>query len=222
MTDVALYGNLDIDTILDNGHTYTDLGSIANVWQTLTELDPTMDVGLSPTDIGETLVYVDRTAGKRYFKHAKHNTRYQAKIFQSKIHHLMYLNKISDTSFIHKLDGIVTADLCPGTPVDKKLLKHVDFLFFADEDVNNDFEDYVKATKGWCIQHHSTGSTYSNGQKIKNYNLPKNKILNSVNVLGAGDCFASVFIKNIIDGQRNIDKLVSDAHIITSSRLAKL
>ncbi len=62
MTDVALYGNLDIDTILDNGHTYTDLGSIANVWQALTELDPTMDVGLSPTDIGETLVYVDRTA----------------------------------------------------------------------------------------------------------------------------------------------------------------
>ena len=32
------------------------LGSMANVWKALLELDPTLDVGLSPIDVGQAMI----------------------------------------------------------------------------------------------------------------------------------------------------------------------
>ena len=55
MKDIALYGHLTIDTILDGDTEKKTLGSMANVWKALLELDATLDIGLSPIDVGRNL-----------------------------------------------------------------------------------------------------------------------------------------------------------------------
>ena len=50
MKDISLYGHLTIDTIVDGVKERKTLGSMANVWKALLELDATLDIGLSPID----------------------------------------------------------------------------------------------------------------------------------------------------------------------------
>ena len=40
--DIALYGNLTIDTIIKNTEIYKSIGSIGNVWDALVKLDGTI------------------------------------------------------------------------------------------------------------------------------------------------------------------------------------
>ena len=51
MKDISLYGHLTIDTIVDGVKERKTLGSMANVWKALLELDATLDIGLSPIGI---------------------------------------------------------------------------------------------------------------------------------------------------------------------------
>ena len=132
MKDVALYGHLTIDTIVDGDSEKKTLGSMANVWKALLELDPTLDVGLSPIDVGQALIYVDKPAAKRYSKVNLSLVQHKAKIYDSKIHHLIYLNEMTRHDFIPAIDGIITADICPGKSVNKDLLSVVDSLFISD------------------------------------------------------------------------------------------
>ena len=41
---------------------------MANVWKALLELDATLDIGLSPIDVGQALIYIDKPAAQRYSK----------------------------------------------------------------------------------------------------------------------------------------------------------
>ena len=68
MKDITLYGHLTIDTILDGESQKKTLGSMANVWKALIELDPSLKIGLSPIDIGQALIYVDNESAQRYSK----------------------------------------------------------------------------------------------------------------------------------------------------------
>ena len=65
MKDIALYGHLTIDTITDGDTEKKTLGSMANVWKALLELDATLDVGLSPIDVGQALIYIDKPAAQK-------------------------------------------------------------------------------------------------------------------------------------------------------------
>ena len=58
MKDISLYGHLTIDTIVDGVKERKTLGSMANVWKALLELDATLDIGLSPIDVGQALIYI--------------------------------------------------------------------------------------------------------------------------------------------------------------------
>ena len=49
MKDISLYGHLTVDTLLDGETEKKTLGSIANVWKALVELDSSINIGLSPT-----------------------------------------------------------------------------------------------------------------------------------------------------------------------------
>ena len=89
MKDISLYGHLTIDTILDGAKEKKTLGSMANVWKALLELDATLDIGLSPIDVGQALNYIDKPAAQRYSKVQLSLVEHQAKIFESKIHHLI-------------------------------------------------------------------------------------------------------------------------------------
>ena len=85
MKDISLYGHLTIDTILDGAKEKKTLGSMANVWKALLELDATLDIGLSPIDVGQALIYIDKPAAQRYSKVQLSLVEHQAKIFESKM-----------------------------------------------------------------------------------------------------------------------------------------
>lgn len=141
MKDISLYGHLTIDTIVDGDTEKKSLGSMANVWKRLLEIDPALNIGLSPIDVGQALVYIDKAGAQRYSKANLNLVQHKAKIFSSKIHHLIYLNEMSIHDFIPALDGIVTADICPGKSVNKDLLQNVDYLFISDEDIDGDLSE---------------------------------------------------------------------------------
>ena len=216
MKDVALYGHLTIDTIVDGNSEKKTLGSMANVWKALLELDPTLDVGLSPIDVGQALIYIDKLAAQRYSKVNLSLVQHQAKIYSSKINHLIYLNEMTRHDFIPALDGIITADICPGKPVNKDLLQNVDYLFISDEDIDGSLSEYTEATKGWVILHSSSGSIVSNGDTEFFYKLPEEMMLKNVNVLGAGDIFASCFLHKLLQNEGDIHNWIEFAHLKTT------
>ena len=220
MKDISLYGHLTIDTILEGNKEKKSLGSMANVWKALLELDPTFDIGLSPIDIGQALIYVDKLAAQRYSKVNLSLTQHQAKIFNSKVHHLIYLNEMTRHDFIPALDGIITADICPGksisNTVNKDLLNYVDYLFISDEDIDCDLSYLASVTRGWVILHSASGSIVSNGDKEFFYKIPEELMLKDVNVLGAGDTFASCFLHKLLQNEGDIHNWIEFAHLKTT------
>jgi hypothetical protein len=219
MKDIALYGHLTIDTILDGDTEKKTLGSMANVWKALLELDATLDIGLSPIDVGQALIYVDKPAAQRYSKVNLSLVEHQVKMVSSKISHLIYLNELTRHDFIPALDGIITADICPGKPVNKEMLQYVDYLFISDEDIKGSLSEYTNATKGWVILHSASGSVVSNGEEEFFYKLPEELMLKDVNVLGAGDIFASCFLYKLLEGYGDIRDWIEYSHLTTTEIL---
>ncbi|MAU75249.1 MAG: hypothetical protein CL831_00060 [Crocinitomicaceae bacterium] len=221
MKDIALYGHLTIDTIIDGDTEKKTLGSMANVWKALLEIDPTIDIGLSPIDIGQALIYIDKPAAKRYSKVNLSLVQHQVKMVSSKISHLIYLNELTRNDFIPVLDGIITADICAGKQVNMEILQYVDYLFISDEDINDSFLEYTNSTKGWVILHSASGSVVSNGEEKFFYKLPEELILKNVNVLGAGDIFASCFLYKLLEGYGDIRDWIEYAHLTTTEIIGK-
>ena len=219
MKDIALYGHLTIDTILDGDTEKKTLGSMANVWKALLELDATLDIGLSPIDVGQALIYVDKPAAQRYSKVNLSLVEHQVKMMSSKISHLIYLNEMTRHDFIPALDGIITADICPGKSVNKEMLQYVDYLFISDEDIKGSLSEYTDATKGWVILHSASGSVVSNGEEEFFYKLPEELMLKDVNVLGAGDIFASCFLYKLLEGYGDIRDWIEYSHLTTTEIL---
>ena len=218
MKDISLYGHLTVDTLLDGETEKKTLGSMANVWKALVELDCSLKIGLSPIDIGQALIYIDKQAATRVGKASLNLRQFSAKVLTSKVHHLIYLNEMSKTDFIPALDGIITADVCPGKPLRKDLLQHVDYLFISDEDCD-DFAELVEATKGWVILHSATGSICSNGDDEFFWKLHEDDILKNVNVLGAGDIFAACCLYKLLDEDNDIHNWIEFAHRKTTEIL---
>lgn len=216
MKDISLYGHLTIDTIITGDLEKKTLGSMANVWKSLLEINPTLNIGLSPIDIGQALIYVDKESAQRYSKANLNLIQNRVKIFSSQIHHLIYLNEMSDHDFISELDGIITADVCPGKSIDKNLLNQIDYLFISDEDIDGDLSEYVEATKGWVILHSSSGSIVSSKNDSFSYDLPKELILKGVNVLGSGDTFASCFLYKLLKNEGDIRSWIEFSHLKTT------
>ena len=219
MKDISLYGHLTIDTLLTEGEKEKKtLGSMANVWKALIELDCSLKIGLSPIDVGQALIYIDKQAATRVGKASLNLKKFSAQDIPSHVSHLIYLNEMSDTTFIPALDGIITADICPGKPVRKELLQHVDYLFISDEDCD-DFADLVEATKGWVILHSATGSICSNGDDEFFWKLHEDDILKDVNVLGAGDIFAACCLYKLLEEDNDIHNWIEFAHLTTTEIL---
>ena len=219
MYDISLYGHLTIDTLLTEGEKEKKtLGSMANVWKALVELDCSLKIGLSPIDIGQALIYIDKQGGTRVSKPSLNLRHFSPKVLPSQVHHLIYLNEMSETTFIPALDGIITADVCPGKPLKKELLQHVDYLFISDEDCD-DFAELVEATKGWVILHSATGSICSNGEDEFFWKLHEDDILKDVNVLGAGDIFAACCLYKLLEEDNDIHNWIEFAHRKTTEIL---
>ena len=73
--------------------------------------------------------FIEEGAATRVGKASLNLRRFSPKVYESKVHHVLYLNEMSERSFIASLDGIITADICPGRPIMKEVLSQIDYLF---------------------------------------------------------------------------------------------
>jgi hypothetical protein len=220
MYDITLYGHLTVDRIFDGFVEKKSLGAMANMWRTFKKISPNLNIGMCPTSIGEAIIYIDRDSSTRFSNFVNDIKTQTPIIKESKISHALYINKLNDTTWIKNLKGTVSADVCAGSKVDVELLKNIDYLFISDEDAFADVKTMAKLTRGYVILHSNKSSIISNGQKESTYILDENLYILKSNVLGAGDMFASIFLKCILEG-KSIEQCQQEAHESTS-KLIKL
>ena len=215
MYDITLYGHLTVDRIFDGLTERQTLGAMANMWRTFKTISSNLNIGLCPTSIGEALIYVDRDSCTRYSNAILDIKTKSPIIKKSKISHALYINQLPDTTFLSKLPGIVSADVCVGKKVDENLLQYLDYFFISDDDAFANINTMAKLTKGWVILHTNKSSIISNGTTEKTYKLDDSLFLPNSNVLGAGDMFASCFLYAIHTNKKIIEA-ISYAHKKTS------
>jgi sugar/nucleoside kinase (ribokinase family) len=219
MFDITLYGHLTNDHIFDGDTESMSLGGIANCWRALTELDNNLTIGMSPSALGEANIYVERKQLKRNSIAELNKDIFDIVIRPSKISHVLYLNELHDTSFIEKLEGVTSADLCKGEEVKYELLKHFDYVFVADDE-EHDIEK-IRWYSNMVILHSSEGSVISVGEHTKPpYIVHKMHRVENANVLGAGDMFASCFLY-AIHNKWSLDGAREFAHIKTAELIRK-
>ena len=215
MHDISLYGHLTVDKIFDGFEERQTLGAMANMWRTFKQISPELDVGMIPTSVGEAIVYIDRESSTRYSNFVPDIKTNVPIIKESKISHAMYINKLLDVNWLKDLKGIITADVCAGPRVDRKLLQYVDYFFIADEDAYADLQTMCKDTKGYVILHTNKSSVISDGRYENSYTIDEDMFVPKSNVLGAGDMFASCFLYGLHLGLP-MDQLQKYAHETTS------
>ena len=211
--NITLYGHLTHDSIFDGNKTYETLGSIGNVWKALVKLSK-FNINIEPTEIGEALIYVDKLRCRRASTAVLSRESRVPFIHTSDWSHIMYLNQLINLDFlseVSKKSKFVSADICAGSSIqDVSILKHIDLLFIADDDLWLPIQQLRDLTKGDVIVHHSNGSIYysKNGEKIETL---VDKILKDINILGAGDMFAAAVIFNYLQN-KDIAKIMKASH----------
>jgi sugar/nucleoside kinase (ribokinase family) len=90
------------------------------------------------------------------------------------------------------LSGVISADITDGDTSNFEYLDKVDYLFLSKKDLNISIDELVSKVKGWVIIHDVNGSHSTNGKESFDVNI--DEVITNINVLGAGDYFASSFI----------------------------
>jgi len=129
-------------------------------------------------------------------------------------HHVLYLDKLPnlDIESLKELSktSIISADLCAAKHSRERrekilaMLEHIDYIFASSEEARgltqmlNDHSsarELGKLVKKYAIVHTPNGSTFSDGQTNDTGRIYcDEKLDGQLNVLGAGDNFASAFI----------------------------
>ena len=216
MVDVVLYGNLTKDIIFNGFEQTTSIGSIGNVWDALVKLNQKLSIHIEPTTIGTALIYVDTDNNTRVSKPNLYLKTNQPKVVEAKWSHILYLNHIKDLEFVKTIqNSIVSADVAGKGKFDLDILTYIDYLFISDEDII-DLDTLLDKVKGCVILHSNSGSTIykKDGTTI----VTNHKTIYGVNVLGAGDYFASAFI-NFMLQTNDIEVSIKIAHNETISFL---
>ena len=214
---VTLYGHLTVDRILVDFKETPSLGGIANVWSGLVSQGQGLNVSIQPLSIGVALVLVDKENNYRVGRCSFKVKENPASPTDDDWHHISYINQLSDISFLSQLGGVVSADITKENP-ERSLdhLQYLDYLFIAKEDLFMDILELGKLVKGYVIMHHPHGSSISDGNTVQDYALPEELFLSDINVLGAGDYFASGFIRSMITGNELQDSVVKAHNIATN------
>jgi hypothetical protein len=210
--DISLYGNLTIDTIIKNTEIYKSIGSMGNVWDALVKLDGTKSINLEPIEYGEALVFVDTNTGVKVSKPNLQIHYRKPNVCAAKWHHITYVNRLRNLDFLSEIHGgIVSADVAGNTKFSFNNLQYVDYLFVADDECKY-LSEFIKYVKIAVIVHGKAGSmTYIRSADSLHHITTE---LSNVNVLGAGDYFASAFIVSMLDGN-DLDTSLTKAHIHT-------
>ena len=197
MVDVALYGNLTKDIIFNGFEQTTSIGSIGNVWDALVKLNQKLSIHIEPTTIGTALIYVDTDNNTRVSKPNLYLKTNQPKIVEAKWSHILYLNHIKNLEFVKSIqNSVLSADVAGKGKFDLDTL--------------------LDKVKGCVILHSNSGSTIykKDGTTI----VTNHKTIDGVNVLGAGDYFASAFINCMLQ-TNDIEISIKIAHNETISFL---
>ena len=213
--DLALYGHITIDQMInENFQKSYSLGAMANVWSALKQIDSNLSIDLQPTAIGEAIILINQKQGIRL---GRGNLNLKTRKNITNWHHVMYINKLKNTSFIKELDGIISADITSGPIKEIDVLKHIDYLFISDEDLSIELEELVKSVKGCVVLHYPAGSIIADKEKqIKS----STKVIENLNVLGAGDTFAACFINHKIQNPSSLlEESARYAHVTTEKIL---
>lgn len=210
MIDINLYGHLTFDRIFNGFKSDASVGSMGNVWKCLNQINPSLKIKLTPTELGEALIMINKHTSERSSIANLNLFSHPPLIVQAKWNHILYLNELTDTSFIPKLSGVVSADVCRGNNIkDLSILKYIDYLFISDEDLFVDIKILQNLVKKAVIYHNKSGSVVY-PKKGTNINT-KVKILDNINVLGAGDMLASCFINEFLTTS-DIKLSIQNAH----------
>lgn len=209
--DIAIYGHLSFDNIYEGFNYKSSVGCMGNVWNHLKYINSNLRVKLEPTDIGESLIIVDIEHNKRTSISRLSLKNNKPIIHDAKISHIMYLNELSDSSFIKNVKGFVVADTCNGKPLtlDPQVLKYIDLLLISDEDLTVDINTLTPLVKKWVLVHYPSGSALYNktGLQVRF----EAEFVTGINVLGAGDKFASHILAGL-DNYHSVDKVIQQAH----------
>jgi hypothetical protein len=220
MFDITLYGHLTSDTIIDGQLETMALGGIANCWKALTTIDSNLSIGLVPLALGEANIALERKQCKRSSIAELNKEVFEPQIKQSKFSHIMYINELPELDFMFNIDGIISADTCKGRVFnDVNILKLIDYLFVADED-GQDIEFLRNNIKGHVILHSPKYSKILGKETEFNFDVSEHLFLKDVNVLGAGDFFASSFLY-AIHKKWPKEGAVQAAHATTSDLIRK-
>lgn len=209
--DIALYGHLSFDNIYENFNYKTSVGCIGNVWNQLKIINPNLRIKIEPTDIGESLILSDAKQCKRTSISRLSLKTNKPVVHSANVSHIMYLNEISDCSFIKDIKSYIVADTCNGRPLklNSDVLGCIDLLLISEEDLIEDISKIVSLVKGYVLVHYPAGSTIycKNGWQAQF----KAEFVSNINVLGAGDKFASYILAGL-DNTQSIDKVIQQAH----------
>ena len=217
MKTVNLIGHLIVDKVFTGFDSIDTLGGIANVWSSLLKLDQHVNVNVLPCALGEALIVVDTNTNKRVGRAILNYKETIPNLPQSNWSHIAYINQIKNLDFLNDLTSTISADKTKESPeLCLPYLNKLDYLFLSKEDLFDDIKTIGKEVKNWVIAHDPFGSVYSNGEEIFEYKLPKNKYLNNINVLGAGDAFAAAFINEKIYNSKDIHSVIKNSHLKTT------
>jgi hypothetical protein len=210
MVDITLYGNLTFDTVFKDFDQYKSIGSIGNVWDSIINIDPNKLIHIEPIEIGSALVYINTVSGDKVSKPNLQLKYNKPKIIDSTWSHITYINRLRDLSFISEIkNSIISADIAGKKTFDTSYLKYIDYLFVSDDEIIN-LDELISLVKIAVIVHNNSGSItyYKNDTIINNH-----KVLKNINILGAGDYFASAFIVSMIE-TNNLKKSLENSHAL--------
>jgi len=209
--DIALYGHLVFDTIVDGCKINSELGGIGNVWKSLKSFDADLSVYACPTVIGESTITIDRKNSKRTSESYLNMNTVEFTVERAKINHIAYINELMNTSFMPQLTGTIFADICTGKPLDVRTQAYVDYLFVSEEDLHL---VNTKSFKGKLVVHSPRRSCVGE----HSYETPPENYVENANVLGAGDHFAACFMYAKLNDRTDEDSLVL-SHTLTTKWL---
>lgn len=217
MYDIALYGHLTFDTIIDGNTPFSyNIGGIVNVWKALKQINDELSIYICPTNIGTSSIMLNKQASERRANSFLNQIQVFHRTENAAISHIAYLNEIDYPLFVQNLRGCVSADICSGRSIDISLFPEVKILFVSDEDLH--LIKNLSVYKGVLIRHAPKYSKLST-QNYKDFiSYTHNEYLENINVLGAGDYFAACFLNNHFKGMPN--KLnIPDTHQKTTQYL---
>jgi hypothetical protein len=214
--DLCIYGHMTIDHIFDNFKEKHTLGAMANVWHALMKLNTNLKIKLNPISIGEAIILINKKNTQRVGRGELNIQTRSPEIVNASWNHIMYLNQLPDISFLDKIQGTISADITAGDIQSIiPYLNKIDYLFISDEDLFMNVNELGKKVKGHVILHYTSGSFVTNGKKSFE---KKTKVVENIDVLGAGDIFAACFINACIKSMP-IEKAVEYAHQKTTDIL---